>query len=155
MNNELNEQIIAKLRRELLWTRIFSIISSVLMLCILLGGFVIFHTVKEYEKKISSGIEQLAELDISAFNETLSQMNQAVESMDWEMLNDSIASVDWEKVSKQLEGLDVDSINSAIEGLDTEELTESLENMNNAVEKLRSITDVFNSLGTKWGLGGN
>ena len=155
MNNELNEQIIAKLRKELLWTRIFSIITSVLMVCILIGGIVISNQLREYEAQIKPAVEQLEQLDVNAFNEALNQMSIVVASVDWVMLNDSIASVDWEKVSKQLESLDVDALNAAIEGLDTEELTEALENMNDAVEKLRGIADAFSAFGGKLGIGRN
>lgn len=171
-----NEQMIEKLRRELLLTRIFSLISSVLTLCLLIAGFIGFSKLKTYEQQvvgyaeemmvyaeqvqgyaeeITPVVQQFSQLDIETFNETLTQMNAVIDTVDWEMLNNSIASVDWEEVSAQLEALDVDAINTAIEGLDTEELTKALETMNGVVDKLRSISDAFSNFAAKLGFGSN
>ncbi|MBQ7774916.1 MAG: hypothetical protein IJ379_03260 [Lachnospiraceae bacterium] len=164
-----NEQMMEKLRKELLLTRIFSIISSVLMVCLLVGGFLLYNKAQEFGKQVEAYavevesyaaeitpvVEQLAALDVAAFNDSLTKMNAVVDEVDWQMLSDSIASVDWEKVSKQLEALDVEAINKAIEGLDTKELTNALENMNNAVDKLRSISEAFSNFAAKLGFGSN
>lgn len=181
-----NEQMIEKLRKELLLTRIFSMISSVLTICLLVGGYIGFSKLEEYEQQvveyaeemavyaeqvqgyaeaITPAVKQFAKLDIKTINETLTQMNtvvgtvdwkmlnDSIASVDWDMLNNSIASVDWQEVSTQLEALDVEAINSAIEGLDTEELTKALETMNGVVDKLRSISDAFSNFAAKLGFG--
>ncbi len=179
MNDEWNEEVIQKLRQELLWTRIFSILSSLLMVCLLIGGGLLFQKYQENKKQIETYAIQVREyveeltseeggvtkVDIVAFNEALINMNNVIEAVDWNMLNDSIASVDWNmlsdsiasvdwtKVSKQLEELDVEAINQAIEDLDTKELTKALENMNSAIEKLRSIADAFSAFASKLGFG--
>ena len=201
MSNEYNEQILEKLRKELFLTRIFSIISSVLTVCLLVAGFTLFYKYQESKKQVeayavqvkesieelTSQDSELAKVDILALNEALKNLNKVVNTVDWEMLNssiasvdwqllsdsiasvdwkmlndnvasvdwamlnDSIAQVDWKKVSAQLEALDVEALNEAVDNLDTEELTEALQNMNNAVDKLRAITDTLSSFGEKLG----
>lgn len=164
-----NEQLIEKLRKELLVTRIFSIISSLLMICLLVGGIFLYNEaqkvgkqvenyviqIEDYAEEMTPMLEQLAQLDVKAFNTALTQMNTIVDEVDWEMLNNSIASVDWDKVSKQLEALDVKALNAAIEGLDTEQISIALENMNDAVDKLRLIADALGAFAAKLGFGGN
>lgn len=166
MNNEWNEELVTKLRRELLWTRIFTVISSILMLCILVGGYLVVNRVIGYEKEIRTYaqelqsnleeltpvVEQLAQLDVDALNETLNQLNIVVAEVDWAMLSDSIASVDWEKLSQQISALDVDAINDAIEGLDTKEFSEALGTLNDTVEKLRAIGESLSNFTSKFGL---
>ncbi len=165
MGQELNEQLINKLRKELLWTRIFSIISSVLMIVILVGAGIVFSKAVEYGKQVTAyatqveqyiaeikpTLDQLSKVDVVALNDTLVQTQAVIEEVDWALINDSIASVDWEKVSKQLEELDVEALNEAVEGLDTEELSKSLETMNGVVDKLRGVADSISNFTKKFG----
>ena len=162
-----NEQIMDKLRKELLLTRVFSIITSLLMIGLLVGGYFLYTEAQKYGKQMEAyvtqaedyieemrpAMEQLTRLDVQELNGTLVKMNAVVEEVDWQMLNDSIASVDWQKVSEQLEAFDIEALNEAIAGLDTKELTNALETMNNAVDKLRKISEAFSNFAAKLGFG--
>lgn len=154
MNDEVLVQTLSKLRKELLWTRFFSILTSLLLVAVLIGGFMMWNKAHEYEQQVKAYAEQVEEyaqelepvirqvslLNVDRLNETLNQVNGALEE------------VDWEQVSLKIGELDVDAINSAIDGLDTEELTKALENLNSVAEKLRKIGDAFSSLGEKLGI---
>lgn len=132
--NQMMEWDVKGLRRELMITRVCCGITSILMGCLLLGGFLVFkrtEPVFDVLNKAQPMMEQMTELDMEAVNTTLEQINTTLES------------VDWEKITQTLGELDIESINTAIEGLDTEELTEAVENMNNAV-------DVLEGWGNKW-----
>ncbi len=165
MSNGLDEQMINKLRKELLWTRIIGIVSSVLMICVLIGGIWAFNKALAYEKQLKDYavqveqyaaeikpiMEKLSNLDVKALNDALVQTQTVIEAVDWAMLNDSVASVDWENVSNQLSSLDVEAINKAIDGLDTRELTKSLETLNGIVDTMRGIADKISSFTEKLG----
>lgn len=162
-----NEQMMDKLRKELLLTRVFTMITSLLLVCLLVGGFFLYNKAQEYItymegyitqaedyiEEMRPAMEQLSQLDVQELNGTLVKMNAVVEEVDWQMLNDSIASVDWQKVSEQLEAFDIEALNEAIAGLDTKELTNALETMNNAVDKLRKISEAFSNFAAKLGFG--
>lgn len=170
-----NEELLEKLRKELLVSRILNGITCVLMLLVLMGGFLFYQKTQEYERQLMSYVEdvqehseeiqaaitQLALLDVEVLNETLEEtvtvlqtvdwqmVSDSIDSVDWKMVSNSIDSVDWESVSKQLNELDVDAINEAVEGLDTEEVTKALENMNNSVEKLKKAAEALSKVGDK------
>lgn len=116
------------LRRELKINRIFSGAACVLMLCIIIGGGVLWSRFGRYAKEAEPLIEQLAHVDYQ-------QLNEAVEKLEV-----TLDSVDWEELSRQLSAVDVEALNQAIEGLDTKELTEALENLNKAVESVQNFT---------------
>lgn len=170
-----NEELLEKLRKELLLSRVFNTISSVLMVLVLLGGFLFYQKAQEYEKlltgyveevqehseEIQAAVTQLALLDVEVLNETLAEtlsvlqevdwemLSESIDSVDWEMVSKSIESVDWESVSKQLNELDVEAFNEAVEGLDTKEVSEALENMNDSVDKLKKAADALSKVGDK------
>ena len=170
----MNEEVLEKLRKELLLSRVFNAISSALMLLVLIGGFLFYQQTLEYERMLTGYVEdvqehseeiqaamtQLALLDV-VLNETLEEtlivleevdwkmLSESIDSVDWEMVSNSIESVDWESVSKQLNELDVEAINEAVEGLDTEEVTQALENMNNSVDKLKKAAEALSKVGEK------
>ncbi len=155
MNTDM-ENMIKKLSRELLITRIFTGILSILMILILVGGVLAYRGFTRYTEEINAEMERamamleeyagdirpaiakLEEVDIQAVNDTLATLNQ------------TMASVDWEKVTTQLSALDIDSLNEAIEGLDTQELSVTLRNMNDVVEKLQNISDGMKSFFSKF-----
>ena len=128
-NMQNNDLLLGKLRKELLVTRIFSAISSILMICILVGGFWIYNKVEGYLEQIHPLVEELSTVDYDVLNETMVK------------LDESLNGVDWEKMSEQLGALDVEAINEAIAGLDTEELMKALENLNAASDKLKELGD--------------
>lgn len=140
MSTELEfEVMMKKLRRELLITRIFTMILTVIMLVVLAGGFLVCKTVQGYVQEAEPMLEQLSELDIISFNDTVTG------------LNETLNSVDWEQVSAQLGELDVEALNEAIAGLDTEELSTTLKNVNEAAENLRKLSDGLKSFGSMFG----
>ena len=122
--NHLEELDLAKLYRELRKTRVISMISSILMVLVLVGGGFFFHELRLTREQTKPLIEQISALNMEELNLTL------------EEVNDTLESVDWEQVAQVLGGLDVDALNTAIENLDTAELTEALKNLNNAVDTL-------------------
>lgn len=145
------ERHFAKLGRQLLWTRICSIITSLLLICVLVGGAYVFRYVQQMEQELAGYVvqmngymqelqpaaEQLARLDIASLNETLGKVNV------------TLTQVDWEQLSSQISELDVVALNEAIEGLDTEALTEALDNLNATAEKLRKVGDNISSFTSK------
>lgn len=120
-----------QLIKELRFTRIVCMVSSVLTLCLLAGGILLLGRVRELEKFCEPVVEKVSQLDVESLNETLGKVNVSLET------------VDWEQVAEALGELDVDAINSAIEHLDTEELSESLKNLNDAVETVREIGELL------------
>ncbi len=161
----MDEKMLMKFRRELLWTRILCVVSCLLMVAVLVGGFLFYQKTREYEwqlkgyvedvqehsEEIEAALNQMALLDMDVLNDTLKETLKAIQAVDWEMLNENIDSVDWAKLSKQLSELDVKAINEAIDGLDTEEITQALENLNNGIDKLKKAVEALTAIGDKIG----
>ena len=116
------------LRRELKINRMFSAAVCVLMLCLIIGGGVLWSRFESYAKAAAPLMEQLSQVDYE-------QVNTAIEK-----LETTLGAVDWEQLSQQLEAVDVEALNKAIEGLDTKALTEALENLNEAVSGFKNFT---------------
>lgn len=164
---EVSEKVIKKLQRDLLVTRIFSMISSTLMIAILAGGFYMFRTVQTYAVQVDGyvtdimtyaenmepAIEQLSEVDIDVLNDTMDQMKiafaevdfeklaQQIDELDVEAINAKVAALDVDALNAKINALDIEGINKTIEELDTAELSEALKNLNDASEKVREISD--------------
>ena len=161
----MDEKMLKKFRRELLWTRILCVLSCLLMVAVLVGGFLFYQKTREYEwqlkkytddvqehsEEIDAALNQLAQLDMDVLNDTLKETLKAIQAVDWEMLNKNIDSVDWANLSKQLSELDIKAINDAVDGLDTEEITQALENLNNGVDKLKKTVEALSAIGDKIG----
>ena len=124
-----NYQDFEKLRRELRITRIFSCITSVLLIGLLIGGFIVFSKVQEYAQTVMPLVEKVSEVEFNVLNESMENLNETMET------------IDWEKLSAQLEALDMEALNEAIAGLNTEELSKALENLNDAAETLEQFSD--------------
>lgn len=133
MNNNVTDSGTQRLIRELKITRIACIITSVLLLCLLAGGVFLFGRVQRMAEICEPVMEKVSALDVESLNRTMDNVNASLEG------------VDWEQVAEALEKLDVDALNSAIEGLDTAELTQSLKNLNEAVEKIRELSEKLSS----------
>ncbi len=141
MENRETEMSMELLAKQLRMTRVFCMISSMLTLCLLLGGVFLFSKLQpvfDFLQEIEPAMEQLSALDIESVNTTLEQINA------------TLGSVDWQQVSDSLGQLDVEAINTAIEGLDTEALSEAIENLNKTAdtlegwgEKLSSFSNLF------------
>ena len=131
MQEQINfemEKEMEGLRRDLKINRIFSAVACVLMLCILLGGGVLWSRFESYAKAAVPLMEQLSQVDYE-------QVNTAIEKLEI-----TLGAVDWEQLSQQLEAVDVEALNKAIDGLDTKALTEALENLNEAVSGFKNFT---------------
>lgn len=131
MNNITTDPGTQKLMKELKFTRIICMISSLLTLCLLAGGILLFGKVQELAEICRPVVEQVSKLDVESLNDTMDHINTSLET------------VDWKQVADALEELDVEALNSAIEGLDTEELTKSLKNLNDAVDKVQEISEMM------------
>ncbi|MCD8380841.1 MAG: hypothetical protein LUC95_11135 [Lachnospiraceae bacterium] len=138
MNNDTTEMI-EKLRRELRLTRIITIVSILLTLC--MAGLVLYfqQTVKTAMEPLT---EQMADLDTDTLNEMIANLKTVSDEL-------AQADIDWEKLSETVNSLDVEALNEAIAGLDTEELSKAIENLNNAVEALENLGSSTSSL-TDW-----
>ena len=128
-----------KLRKELRRTRVISGMASLLMVCLLVGGLLLWNQVKEYAEVVVPLAEQLSEVDYAQLGATI------------ENLDASLSAVNWEKISQQLEAVDVEALNKAIADLDTEELTKALENLNEAVETIKSFGEKLQSFSSRFG----
>ncbi len=139
MNNKSTDPTFGRMIKELRLTQIICMISSLLTLCLLLGGILLYGKVQELKQVCEPAAEKLAAVDMESFNGALGNLNAALES------------ADWDRVAEALGELDVESINSAIEGLDTEELTEGIKNLNDAVEKIREFSEMVSGLSSRLG----
>lgn len=136
MENNNNEIVVKQLTKELRMTRIFCIISSLLTVCLLAVGFLIWVAITPVVSVIQEAqpvMEQLSGLDVEEMNHTLEQVNVTLES------------VDWQQVSEALEALDVETINEAIAGLDTEEMTKAVENLNKVASMLENWSNKWSA----------
>ncbi len=151
MENMTADSTILQLTKELKLTRIICMISSVLTLCLLAGGGLLFGRVRKLEEYCEPVVEKVAELDVESLNSTLAYINDSLAAVDWEQVADSLGELDVDAINSVIERLDVDAINSAIEGLDTRELTEALKNLNDAVEKIREISEKMSDAASRIG----
>lgn len=134
MSEQNFEQQMKKLRRDLAFTRVVCILTSVVTLLLICGGGYLFWRMQGILENAQPILEQVAEVDIENVNETLWQIRTTLET------------VDLEQAVETLDELDIDALNSAIEGLDTTELSEALSNLNDAVESLQRVEDSFGSV---------
>lgn len=144
MNKEV-QQVYAKLRRELMFTRIMCMITSALIIFLLVGGAYLFGQAKMIMKQVQPVMEQAAAVDVENVNETLRQVRASLESVDLDEAADTL-----KQAVDTLNEVDIEALNSAIEGLDTEELSKTLENLNDAVESLHKMEDSFDSAFGRW-----
>lgn len=93
-----NHQNLEKLRKELRMTRIFNSITSVLLICVLIGGFIIFSKMQDYMDTAMQLVEelsaQLKQLDMDAFNEAIAGLNTEELSKALENLNDAAETLE-------------------------------------------------------------
>ena len=153
MNNQMPENSLEQLKKELRITRIFCIISSVLTCTLFVGGILIYTQIKpvmDIVKDATPIINELAKIDMNSVNTTLEQVSNTLESVDWEGVSDAVGSVEWQEVSETISGIDAEAFNKAVEDLDTKELSKAIERLNNVIdvlegwgEKLGSIKGLF------------
>lgn len=153
MNNQMTENSLEQLKKELRTTRIFCLISSILTGMLLVGGILIYTQIKpilDVVKDATPIVNELAKLDINSVNTTLEQVSGTLESVDWEGVSTAVGSVEWQEVSETISGIDVEAFNKAVEDLDTQELSKAIERLNSVIdaledwgEKLGSIKGLF------------
>lgn len=127
-------RMLKKFRRELAITRLICIVTSVLILCLLVGGVYVLRQVRPI-------LEQAAAVDIENVNETLRQVKSSLENVDLKQAADTM-----QQVADTMQSVDLEAWNNAIDGLDTAELSKTLTNLNDAVESLRRIEASINSV---------
>lgn len=134
MENENNIEI---LKKELKFTRICCMVSSVLTVCLLAAVIILFvklQPVYEFINTSKPALEKVAEIDVDTLNKTVGT------------LNETMGEVDWESLSESLDALDVEAINKLIESYDPEEFSRTLDNLNNAIEMIGTVSQKFGSL---------
>ena len=93
-----NHENLEKLRKELRMTRIFNSITSVLLICVLIGGFIIFSKMQDYMDTAMQLVEelsaQLKQLDMDALNEAIAGLNTEELSKALENLNDAAETLE-------------------------------------------------------------
>lgn len=151
----MDEKMVVKLRRDLLWTRIFCVITWLLMGVVLVGGFLYYRKTQEYEQQLKKyvnevkehseeieiALDQVAQLDMEVLNDTIKETLKVIRAVDWEMLNENIDSVDWATLSKQLSELDVAAINDAVNSLDIDAINEIINSLD-----IDAINEIINGL---------
>lgn len=164
-----NEMIINKLRKELLITRIVSIVSCVLMFMLLVGGFLLYQKTVAYEKQlneyviqvekhseeIASALEQFSILDGEVLNATMAEALVVMQTVDWKMLNETIAQIDWKTLSENMADVDWKMLSESMAQVDWEEMSNQLaaldvEAINKAVEGMDTaeLTQSLNNMNT-------
>lgn len=129
-DNELEKQL-KKLRRDLKFNRVLSIVSVLLTVC-LLGALV------WVQRTLEPVVEQVSQLDIDTVNSTLTEAESVLTEI-------SDSDIDWEQLSGTIAGLDVDMLNETMRALDMEQLTEAIENLNDASEAIQELVDSLNN----------
>lgn len=134
---EMPQGDMSKLFRELRFTRIVSIVSSLLAVFLLVWGGYLVYTIKGIVREAEPVMEKIEEVDVESLNATLEHVNETLET------------VDLEPVVQAIEELDVEGFNAAIESLDMEELSKALRNLNDAADAFRQISQTISqSLGS-------
>lgn len=136
-----SEKLIKKLRRELVFTRIMCLVTSVLTILLLAGGAYLFQQVKVIMVQVQPVLDQAAAVDVENVNETLRQVRISLENVDLAQVAETM-----EQAVETLNEVDIEALNDAISGLDTEELSRTLANLNDAVESLQKVENSLNSL---------
>lgn len=137
----MNEQLTKKLHKELIFTRIMCMISSILTILLLVGGAYLFGQVRVVLEEVQPVLEQVEAVDVDNVNEALMQLRISLENVDLEQVVETM-----DQAVEALNEIDIDALNSAISGLDTEELSETLANLNDAVETLQEVEDSIHSV---------
>jgi len=125
------------LKKELKFTRICCMVSSILTICLLAAVIILFtklQPVYEFMNTAKPVMEKISEVDVNSLNETIGTLNETMGEVDWEGLSDSI------------DALDVEAINKVIESYDPEEFSRTLDNLNSAIEMIGTLSQKFGSL---------
>lgn len=136
-----SEKLIKKLRRDLVFTRIMCLVTSVLTILLLVGGAYLLNQVQGIMLQVQPVLDQAAAVDVENVNATLRQVKVSLENVDLEQVAEMM-----EQAVETLNEVDIEALNDAISGLDTEELSRTLANLNDAVESLKKVEDSLNKI---------
>lgn len=136
-----SEKLIKKLRRELVFTRIMCLVTSILTILLLVGGAYLLKQVKGIMVQVQPVLDQAAAVDVENANATLRQVRISLENVDLAQVAEML-----EQAVETLNEVDIEALNEAISGLDTEELSRTLVNLNDAVESLKQVEDSLNKI---------
>ena len=131
---ELTEELIktiGKMRKELLWNRIFSSVLSVMMLALLVLGGIFVNKVQLYGGQM---VEYVATIEgyMTEVEPVLDQLAQ----VDVEAINTAVASLDVEAINETFESIDGESLNDALT-----RLNEILDSLDEASQKLQGVKE--------------
>lgn len=127
------EVLLRKIKKETLASRIFSMISMILMVGVFTFSLISFINVQKFISEAQPVVEELSKLDADLMNETMDNMNFALENMDWERL------------CRVLDEIDFAGINNVLGNIDMEEFSELLENINDAADRLEEMEEWLDS----------
>lgn len=139
--NEASEKLIKKLRRELAFTRIMCLVTSLLILALLAGGGYVLRQVNGIMGQMQPVLDQAAVVDVENVNDTLRQVKRSLEDVDLAQVAEMM-----EQAVETLEEVDIEALNEAISGLDTQELSRTMANLNDAVESLKRVESSLNRI---------
>ncbi|MBQ8246211.1 MAG: hypothetical protein IJZ42_03695 [Lachnospiraceae bacterium] len=125
------EIMMKKMKKDIVINRVFSIITMVMTLAILILVIIGFVRVNNFLTEAEVVIEELSKIDMEALNESL------------ENFNDIMETFHFDEIKEKLDSINFDGINQILEGLDVDELTETLENINEGADRLDQVTEWF------------
>ncbi len=120
-----------KLRRGMIVNRVFSIITMLMTLAVLILVIVAFVRIDKFLDEAEPVIEELSKIDMEELNESLENFNNVMETLNFDGIKETLDSINFE------------GINDIMEGLDINELTETLENINEGADRLDQLNDWF------------
>ena len=120
-----------KLRRGMIVNRVFSIITMLMTLAVLILVIVAFVRIDKFLDEAEPVIEELSKIDMEELNESLENFNNVMETLNFDGIKETLDSMNFE------------GINDIMEGLDINELTETLENINEGADRLDQLNDWF------------
>lgn len=123
--------MLKKMRKGMIVNRVFSIITMVMTLAILILVIVSFVRIDKFLDKAEPVIEELAKIDMEELNESLENFNNIMETLNFDGIKETLDSINF------------DGINQILEGLDISELTETLDHINEGADRLDQLNEWF------------
>lgn len=125
------DMMLKKIRRGMIVNRVFSIITMLMTLAVLILVIVAFVRIDKFLDQAEPVIEELSKIDMEELNESLENFNNIMETLNFDGIKETLDSINF------------DGINEILEGLDINELTETLENINEGADRLDQLNDWF------------
>ncbi len=125
---------IAKLRRDLGFTRVVCTLTALLLILLLAGGGMVLYKMQESVRSAISLVQKVSDMDIDSLIDTVNKVSNSMEN------------VDLEQIANTVEKIDVNALNEAVAGLDTVELSQTLANLNSAVASLQEVKESLSSI---------